>query len=128
MATSEFIVFRADAAGGASDLIEVRVIAQVKQATTFDSAGKPVVAPSDDTWVIRNISFPYRAAPLKEDPQMFQIEARDPDAVLGPGRYALILKGQAFDFTVEGTITDKRQCLERLAAANGNFYSECQKP
>ena len=123
----KFIVFRRDVGSGASDPIEVRVIARVKQATTFGPTGKPVVEPNDDIWVIRNISFPYRASPLKEDPQMFEIEGRDPDAALTPGRYALILKGQAFDFTVEGAVTDKRQCLERLAAANGQFYSECQQ-
>ncbi|MGF6309565.1 hypothetical protein ABIB82_003837 [Bradyrhizobium sp. i1.8.4] len=43
-------------------------------------------------------------------------------------RYALILKAQAYDFTVEGAVTDKRHCLQRLAAANGVFYSECEKP
>lgn len=59
---------------------------------------------------------------------MFATEARNPDTVLTPGRYALVLKGQASDFMVEGSVTDKRQCLERLAAANGNFYSECQQP
>ncbi|PAY06811.1 hypothetical protein CK489_22365 [Bradyrhizobium sp. UFLA03-84] len=122
-----FIVFRRDGAGGASDPIDVRLIARVTQQTTFDATGKPVVSPGDDTWVIRNISIPFRAAPLSEDPQMFEIQPRD-DAPLSPGRYALILKAQAYDFTVEGAVTDKRHCLQRLAAANGVFYSECEKP
>ena len=124
-----FIVFRREGASGASDPIEVRVIARVRQATTFDAAGKPVVSPtSEETWVIRNISLPYRAAPLKEDPQMYEVQARDPEATLSPGRYVLVLKSQAYDFTVAGTATDKRQCLQRLTAANGVFYSECEKP
>lgn len=124
-----FIVFRREGASGASDPIEVRVIARVLQATTFDAAGKPVVSPtSEETWVIRNISIPYRAAPLKEDPQMYEVQPRDPEATLSPGRYALVLKSQAYDFTVEGRAIDKRQCLQRLTAANGVFYSECEKP
>ncbi|WP_244485721.1 hypothetical protein [Bradyrhizobium tropiciagri] len=122
-----FIVFRRDGAGGASDPIDVRLIARVTQQTTFDATGKPVVSPGDDTWVIRNISIPFRTAPLSEDPQMFEVQPRD-DAPLSPGRYALILKAQAYDFTVEGAVTDKRHCLQRLAAANGVFYSECERP
>jgi len=122
-----FIVFRREGSSGASDPIDVRLIARVTQVTTFDAAGKPVVSPGDDSWVIRNISIPFRAAPLKEDPQMFEVQPRD-DAALPPGRYALILKAQAYDFSIEGAVTDKRHCLQRLAAANGVFYSECDKP
>jgi hypothetical protein len=122
-----FIVFRRDAPGAASDVVEVRVIARVKQAMTF-AAGKPVVASGGDTWVIRNVAVPFRAAPLKDDPQMYEVRAREPDGELSAGRYVLVVRGQAFDFTVEGKITDKAQCLERLAAANGVFYSECQNP
>jgi hypothetical protein len=121
----KFIVFRRQAKDDAADAIDVRVIAQVTQATTFDASGKPVTASSDNVWVIRNISIPYRASPLKEDPQMYEVEPRDATEPLSPGRYALVLKGQVYDFTVDGTVTDKRHCLERLAAANGTFYSEC---
>jgi hypothetical protein len=56
------------------------------------------------------------------------VQPREPDGVLSPGRYALVVKGQAFDFTIEGTVTDKQHCLERLTAANGTFYSQCQAP
>jgi hypothetical protein len=122
-----FIVFRRDAPGAASDVVEVRVIARVKQAMAF-AAGKPVVAAGGDTWVIRNVAIPFRAAPLKDDPQMYEVRAREADSELSAGRYALVVRGQAFDFTVEGKIIDKAQCLERLAAANGVFYSECQNP
>jgi hypothetical protein len=124
----KFIVFRAGPDNGASGLIEVRLIARVKRATTFDAAGKPVVAAADESWVIRNISTPYRAAPVKDEPQMYEVQPREPDGVLSPGRYALVVKGQAFDFTIEGTVTDKQHCLERLTAANGTFYSQCQAP
>jgi len=45
-----------------------------------------------------------------------------------PGRYILVLKDQGYDFTIAGKVTDPVQCLERTDAANGEFYSECQKP
>jgi hypothetical protein len=46
--------------------------------------------------------------------------------VFPAGRYGLVLKGQAYDFTVAGTITESVQCLERIRAAN--VYSDCKNP
>jgi hypothetical protein len=124
----KFIVFRRDSGNSAPDQADVRVVAKIDQATTFDAAGKPVVGKAEENWVIRNISFPYRTAPEKENPEMYEVQSKDPEFALTPGRYALVVKGQAYDFTVAGTVTDDRQCLARLAAANGTFYSACQKP
>ena len=123
-----FVVFRRDSASSAADHAEVRVIAKIVRATSFDKAGKPIVSAAEDNWVIRNISIPYRTAPSRDNPDMYEIHGADEDSVLSPGRYALILKGQAYDFSVAGKVTDTKQCLEQLAAANGAFYSECQKP
>lgn len=123
----KFVVYRRDSASSAADRAEVRVIAKVVRAVSFDESGKAVVAAASDTWVIRNISIPYRTSPSKDDPDMYEVQSEDPDQALPPGRYALILRGQSYDFTVDGTVTDPRQCLERLAATNGQFYSECKK-
>jgi hypothetical protein len=123
----KFVVFRRDSATIALTRAEVRVIAKISQATKFDPAGKSVIAKVDDTWVIRNISYLYRTAPYKGRPDMYEVVGDDPDKPLSPGRYALILKDEAYDFSVAGEITDSKQCLESLAAANGVFYTECQK-
>jgi hypothetical protein len=123
-----FIVFRRDSTTSAADRAEVRLIAKIARAIGFDGAGKPVDSKLDDTWVIRNISIPYRTAPSKDNPDMYEIQSENPDAALSPGRYALIVKGQSYDFSIAGTVTDPRHCLERLAATNGQFYSECKKP
>jgi hypothetical protein len=123
-----FIVFRRDSTTSAADRAEVRLIAKITRAIGFDGAGKPIDSKIDDTWVIRNISIPYRTAPSKDNPDMYEIQSENPEAALSPGRYALIVKGQAYDFSIAGTITDPRHCLERLAATNGQFYSECKKP
>jgi hypothetical protein len=122
-----FVVFRRDGAGSVPDQLDVRVVAKIEQAMTFDASGKPVLSKADENWVIRNISYPYRTAPVKDRPEMYEIQSKAADSVLLPGRYALIVKGQSFDFTVEGEISDPRQCLQRLAAQNGTFYSACQK-
>jgi hypothetical protein len=122
-----FIVFRRDASGSAPDQADVRVVAKIEQAMNFDPSGKPVISKTEENWVMRNISFPYRTAPIKDSPEMYEVQSKDPNGELTPGRYVLVIKGQAYDFTVAGNVTDTRQCLGRVSAANGTFYSECQK-
>jgi hypothetical protein len=65
---------------------------------------------------------------VPRNPEMLLVQPENADFVLPPGRYVLVLKDQGYDFTVAGTVTDLAQCLERTDAANGEFYSECQKP
>ncbi len=122
-----FIVYRRDSATNAADRAEVRLIARIEKEASFDKDGKQVVTPIDDNWVMRNISIPYRTAPKKDYPDMYEIRSEDPNVPVGPGRYALVIKGFAYDFTVAGQATDPRLCLERLVASNGRFYSECRK-
>jgi hypothetical protein len=121
----KFVVFRRDSATNAADRADVRVVASIAREMSFDQAGKPVAKKAEDSWVIRNISIPYQTAPKQGEPDMYEVQSENPEAALSPGRYVLVLKGQAYDFSVAGTITDPKQCLERLAAANGQFYSEC---
>jgi hypothetical protein len=122
----KFIVFRRDSATNALDRVEVRMVAKITQAMKFDAAGKPIVTKAEDSWVIRNISYPFRTAPLKGQADMYEVVGEE-GKPLEPGRYALVLKSEAYDFSVAGEIKDPRQCLESIAAANGSFYAECQK-
>jgi hypothetical protein len=121
-----FIVYRRDSATNAADRAEVRLIARIKRETIYKD-GRPVVTSVDDNWVMRNISIPYRTAPKKDNPDMYEVRGENPDIPLAPGRYALVLKGLAYDFSIAGPVTDPQQCLERLVADNGQFYSECTK-
>jgi hypothetical protein len=123
----KFIVYRRESGNSAPDQADVRIVAKIQEAVTFDAAGKPVTGKAEENWVIRNISVPFRTAPVKDNADMYEIQSRDPDRTLSPGRYALVVKSQAYDFTVAGIVTDDHQCLARLAAANGTFYSACQK-
>jgi len=123
----KFIVYRRDSATNAADRAEVRVVAKIERETSFDSTGKPVTAKTDASWVMRNIAIPYRTSPKRDNPDMYEVQSEDPQVALSPGRYALVLKGQSYDFSVAGKVTDPRQCLEKLAATNGQFYSACQK-
>ncbi len=61
----------------------------------------------------------------RDQPQMLIAEPETAGLVLEPGHYAFVFKGMGFDFTVAGDITSPDQCLERVDAANGAFYSPC---
>jgi hypothetical protein len=123
----KFIVFRRDVASSISDHAEVRIMAKIAREFSAEVAGKK---PSDDdgTWVIRNVSFPFRTSPVNDNPEMYELHSEDPALELTPGRYALVLKNQAYDFSVEGKTVDPRQCIERIITSNGTYYSECKKP
>lgn len=121
----KFIVFRRDLASGIADRTEVRIIAKVAREFSPTAIGKK---PVEDTWVIRNISFPFRSSPVKDNPELIELHSEDSALELTPGRYALVLRTQAYDFTVEGEVADPRQCIERIVSSAGTFYSNCKKP
>jgi len=123
-----FILFRRDLAASAPERAEVRVVAQVVRAVTFDARGKPNFNPVSDAWNIRSKSYEFRVRPIAGRPEMLLVQSDKPDFTLPPGRYVLVVGDQGYDFTVAGKVTDLAQCLERTDAANGSFYSECQKP
>ena len=121
----KFIVFRRDIAANFSDRAEVRIVARIAREFSAEAAGKK---PEDgDTWVIRNASFPFRTSSLPDNPEMYELHSEDPALELTPGRDALVLKTQAYDFTIEGNPVDPKQCIERIVATNGTFYTDCKK-
>ena len=125
--SAKFIIFRRDLAGNTPDRIEIRVVARVARASTFDAKGKPSFVTVSDAWNIRNLSYEYRVRPIAGNPEMLLVQPEKPDFVLPAGRYVLVLKEQGYDFVVAGPVTDLSQCLERTDAVNGAFYSECKK-
>jgi hypothetical protein len=123
----KFIVYRRDLASNAPERVDIRTVAQVKRSLTFDSKGKATFVPVNDAWNIRNISHEFRVRPVAGHPEMLLIQPENADFELPAGRYVLVLKTQGYDFTIAGPVTDHSQCLERTEAANGTFYSDCQK-
>lgn len=122
----KFLVFRRDGAANAPDHVDVRFVAKVTRAMGVDGSGKAKIAPAPDSWVIRNITIPYKVGPVDDHPEMFLIQAETADAKLPAGRYVVVVKGQGYDFTIDGAATDPRQCMERVDAVNGTFYSPCR--
>lgn len=124
---AKFVIYRRDLVSSAPDRIEVRVVARVVRAITFDTSGKPVFSSVSDAWNIRNLTYELRVRPIEGNPEMMLVQADSPDFTLPSGRYVLVLKKEGYDFTVGGKVTDPSQCLERTEAANGIFYSGCEK-
>jgi hypothetical protein len=110
----------------APDRVFVRVVAQVARALTFDSRGKPTTHDVENSWVVRSNSYQVRVAPIADHPEMIVIRP-DTDLVFPAGRYALVLKGVAYDFIIDGPLTDPAHCLERTDALNAPVYTECRK-
>jgi hypothetical protein len=123
-----FVVFRRDLATNPPDRVTVRVIAKIAREMKFSQTGKMTTTELDDLWVIRNKSYEFRVAPVSENPDMLVIQPENSDFVFPAGRHGLVLKGQAYDFSVAGPVMDPAYCLERLEGANGIFYSECRQP
>jgi hypothetical protein len=123
----KFIVYRRDLASNAPERVDIRIVAQVKRSLTFDTKGKVTFVPVNDAWNIRNISQEFRVRPVAGHPEMLLIQPENANFELPAGRYVLVLKTQGYDFTIAGPVTDPAQCLERTEAANGTFYSDCQK-
>ena len=124
---ARFIVFRRDLAVNAPERVDVRVVAQVKRALTFDAKGKATYSPVTGAWNIRNILHQFRVRPVAGNPEMLLIQPENNEFTLPAGRYVLALKNEGYDFTIAGEVADPSQCLERTDAANGTFYSDCQK-
>jgi hypothetical protein len=123
----QFVAYRRDLANSTPDSVEVRVVAQLMRALSFGSNGHPKTAAVEQTWVVRNQSYELSVAPFADNPEMILMRSAVRDLVLPAGRYALVLKGVGYDFTVEGALTDKAHCLERTDGLDTAFYSECKK-
>ena len=122
-----FLLFRRDMATNIAERVQIRIIAKLRRPMTSPAAEQRT-AGADDAWTIRNIAIDFRVAPVDSNKEMVLLVSEKSDFTFSPGRYALILKGQAYDFTIAGPITDPAQCLERVEAANGGFFHECQSP
>jgi len=123
----QFVIFRRDLMNNAPDRVTVRVVARVMRALSFDTEGNAKTTNVEQSWVIRNNSYQMRVAPYADNPEMIVVRPDPADFVLPAGRYALVLKGAGYDFTIDGAEPDVAHCLERTDALNVPIYSECRK-
>jgi hypothetical protein len=123
----QFLVYRRDVANNVPDRVSVRVIAQVARALTFDQKGA-AFSNVDRSWVVRSNSYMMSVTPVAENPEMVVIQPELKSTALPSGRYALVLKSGAYDFTIDGPAHDPAHCLERTDAVGVPIYTECRKP
>jgi hypothetical protein len=124
----QFLAFRRDFVNNAPDRVTVRVVARVMHALTFDSNGKPRMMDIDASWAVRSNTYEMKVAPVDGKPEMIIMRPETPAFSFPAGRYALVLQGSAYDFSVAGPITEEAQCLERTDAVDGPVYSICRAP
>lgn len=122
----QFIAFRRDLANNAPDRVMVRVVARVMRALTFDAKGNAKLINVEASWGVRSNHYQMQVAPVNGNREMVIIRPMNPNFVFSAGRYALVLQGSAYDFTVAGRITDTAQCLERTDTIDTPIYSECR--
>lgn len=121
-----FVVYHRELATSVPETASVRIVAKVMQATAF-AGGKPKSMAIEDTWAVRGGAIDLRIAPVPTNSEMIVIRPADPNFTLSPGRYVLMFKNQAYDFSVAGTVSDTAQCLERADLQDRSVYSECRE-
>jgi hypothetical protein len=122
-----FIVFRPDLAASPPDKVSVRIAARIAHTMNFNSAGMAVVtAPPTDTWLIRNQGYDLRAMPMRESAEMVMLRPENPEFVFPPGRYELMLGGQAYDFVVAGEVSNPAHCVEGVVTVRGPAFYDCK--
>jgi hypothetical protein len=124
--TPLFVVYHRELATNVPENATVRVVAKVMQASII-VGGKPKPIPVQDSWAVRGGAIDLRIAPIAANKEMILIRPADPNFTLSPGRYVLMFKNQAYDFTVAGEVTDLAQCLERSDLEDKSVYSECRE-
>jgi hypothetical protein len=122
-----FVVFRRDLVSSAPEKVPVRIASRIAHSMIFDASGKPVVTtPETATWLIRDKGYDLRVSPLRESLEMVMLHPENPEFSFPPGRYELMLGGQAYDFIVAGEVTDPAHCVEGVATVRGPVFYECK--
>lgn len=119
-----FIVFRRSLLSHAPERMAVSIVARVAQEATGGHAS-PTTAPVTNQWIIRRAVHELRVAPIKGQPEMVLVRHEQATFELTPGRYALLVADQAFDFLVAGRITDPAHCVERTHSTETIAYTDC---
>jgi hypothetical protein len=121
-----FVIYRRDMITGAPDKLPIRIAARIGKIMSFDSNAKAVVAPPPtESWLIRDQGYELRVSPMPESQEMVLARSEDPEFSFSPGRYELLLGGEAYDFVIAGVVNDPAHCVESVATGRGPVFYEC---
>lgn len=124
-----FSIYQRDLANSAPITVPIRFASTIASTMKFGPGGTLVtVRPEVETWLIHTAGFDFRVLPVQENQEMILIRPDDPDFVLPPGRYVMLLNDQPYDFTVAGKVTDSRACVEGTVTNRGPVFYECRPP
>ena len=122
-----FTVYRRDLVTSAPETVPVRFAARIASTMRYGPGGTLVtVKPEVESWLIYSAGFDFRVLPVPNNPEAILIRPSDPDLVIPPGRYVLLLNDQPYDFTVAGNVTDPRSCVEGVATPRGPVFYACK--
>ena len=121
-----FVIYRRDMITGAPDKLPIRIAARIGKIMSFDSNAKAVVAPPPtESWLIRDQGYELRVSPMPESQEMVLARSEDPEFSFPPGRYEVLLGGEAYDFVIAGVVNDPAHCVESVATGRGPVFYEC---
>lgn len=109
---------------GVPPRIAVGVVARIAREFVVDK-GRRVTTPLSGLWVLRSVGSEYRVDRLDDRQDTVLVQPDPPEASLPPGRYALLFNEMAYDFLIEGNVTDPVHCVERTATASDDTYEQC---
>jgi hypothetical protein len=123
----QFIAFRRDLVSNVPEKVTIRVIARV---VLTSARGKEALSPtnSDTLWAIREPSYEMRVAPVRGNAAMILIHPANVDFSFPAGRYALALNALAYEFSIDGPVTDLAQCVKSTGEDAASEYKECGQP
>ncbi len=121
----KFVLYRRDLSVSAPEKVSLRIVAKLARAMKFDGAGTIVTVPQRETWVIRSGGYELRVLPVPDDREMIVVRPDDPQFSVPPGRYALMVSGQPYDFVVNGAVRDPAHCVESAPTERGPIFYDC---
>jgi hypothetical protein len=124
---AQFIAFQRDLLNNAPEKVTVRIVAKIISAAGLGNKGGATKSNLGGSWAVRNISYEMKVAPVDGNPAMILIRPAEASFSFPPGRYVLVLKNVAYDFSVEGPISDAAQCIERVDESEAPVFTECPK-
>lgn len=119
-----FVIRRREFIASTPDRIPIRVVARIAREYVLDR-GRKAATPLSGLWLLRPVGSEFQVTPVPDRLDTILVRSDPPDAALPPGRYVLMLYGEAYDFTVEGSVTDPAHCVERTASATEDTYEQC---
>jgi hypothetical protein len=122
-----FAIYRRDLANAAPVSVPVRIAARISSMLRTGPGGTLVtVRPEVDTWLIYSAGYMFRTQPVAAHPEMILVRPDNPDLVLPPGRYVLLMNDEPFEFSVAGEIADPRSCVEGFPTPHGPVFHVCK--